>query len=673
MASGKTTSSASHSRTALVVLGMHRSGTSLMTRLLSLLGADLPQNLMDPSNNNPTGYWESRKVREFNDKLLSLIGSRWDDWRALPEGWEASHKAKSLVTEAEDLLANEFGSSPFLVLKDPRISVLMPFWSASLSRAGLDFRPILALRNPLEVAASLEQRNGFPTELSYLLWLRYMLQAEASTRGMARAVLSYDDVMKNWAGAIDRLTGDLDLKWLKGVAQISNQANALISSKYRHHKFDAASLDSPLISRWLRETFDILKNWSQKGEREEDYGKLDAIAADLNNAAPAFAPLLDEMLAVKAELAKKKQVIQANRDRIKELVNAERKAQAELEQFVLHQEEGITLQDRVMQKLQEEIELESQRADQAEEKYRTRERSKTKAQTKKLRKQIADSESELSKSQSEVSKSSEALRQVETAFERQTLELAETQHILTMAETSVAQKDAELADTRKELSDSSKAVTGLRKALDQSRQYAMTLEWINESLKREADLEHAHVQTLTQQNAHLLNDQARAKEAAVRTQAEHEKNIGKLRSELAVTKSNVGTRHSELAQMTNLLMQAEAKLQQAEGARIAAEACQADLNVILAVLMPLRRSRRFWQSKETRLQREIEAVRRTGLFDADWYLRTNSDVKEAGMDALKHYVLFGLAEGRPPRDPIPDSGIHDHNLISTNDFSGTQK
>ena len=71
--------------TAILVLGMHRSGTSALTRVLNLMGLDLPSGLMGPvENNNETGFWESQEIADIHDELLEEIGSSWDDCLRIP-------------------------------------------------------------------------------------------------------------------------------------------------------------------------------------------------------------------------------------------------------------------------------------------------------------------------------------------------------------------------------------------------------------------------------------------------------------------------------------------------------------------------------------------------------------------------------------------------------------
>src|SRR6516225_2492198 len=77
-------------RVCVMVLGMHRSGTSALSRMLNLLGCDLPKTLMGPSKGNEAGHWESRAIADFNDRLLESAGSDWHDWTAINPGWFSS-------------------------------------------------------------------------------------------------------------------------------------------------------------------------------------------------------------------------------------------------------------------------------------------------------------------------------------------------------------------------------------------------------------------------------------------------------------------------------------------------------------------------------------------------------------------------------------------------------
>ena len=99
---------ANASARALLVLGMHRSGTSALTRTLSLLGAALPQQLMGAKEeNNALGFWEPQAVYELNEALLRQLGSRWDDWQALPPP-SAEHVPGPIYREQVSILRREY-------------------------------------------------------------------------------------------------------------------------------------------------------------------------------------------------------------------------------------------------------------------------------------------------------------------------------------------------------------------------------------------------------------------------------------------------------------------------------------------------------------------------------------------------------------------------------------
>ncbi|MBL4811239.1 MAG: hypothetical protein JKX69_02515, partial [Rhodobacteraceae bacterium] len=219
----------SATRTAVLVLGMHRSGTSFVTRLLSLAGCALPATLIAASPTNPAGHWESRAVQSFNDKVLASIGSRWDDWGTIDPSWFGTPQAAELRVEAQALLVAEFGDAPLFVLKEPRICRLVPFWLEVLQTAGIAVKIVSVLRHPLETAASLERRNAMPFAAGQALWLRYVLDAEKFSRGTVRVFIHYNDLMQDWAGTLARLDGALgDVLPLKSAA-IAGEAEAFLA------------------------------------------------------------------------------------------------------------------------------------------------------------------------------------------------------------------------------------------------------------------------------------------------------------------------------------------------------------------------------------------------------------------------------------------------------------
>ena len=276
-------------RVGVLVLGMHRSGTSVLTRVLNLLGCDLPETLMQPSRNNPTGYWESEAVRDFNDELLDSAGSSWDDWTAMNQAWYESPRAGTFTERAVDLLGKEFGESPLFVLKDPRISRFVPFWLDALRQ--FEARPIsiLMLRNPIEIAQSLNKRNGIDIGSGMLIWLRHILDAERGTRGELRGFSSYEHLLEDWRGTIDRIEKATDFQFPRLSAKTAEEINEHVDEKYRNHSVSSTRLlDNSGASPWIRDVYAILSRWADEGEDEKDHAEFDRIREEFEAATPAF-------------------------------------------------------------------------------------------------------------------------------------------------------------------------------------------------------------------------------------------------------------------------------------------------------------------------------------------------------------------------------------------------
>jgi hypothetical protein len=181
--------------TIVCILGMHRSGTSLVSRLLNVLGVYLgpEDHLMRPSADNPTGHWESRPIKAINDEILSILGGTWSEPPPLPPGWERSPKLAGPRRQAREVIEGDYSGSELWGFKDPRNSLTLPFWQRILD----PMRYVICLRNPLDVAASASARKDdtVPFEQGIELWLTYLRSALAATAGHPRHLVFYEDLM----------------------------------------------------------------------------------------------------------------------------------------------------------------------------------------------------------------------------------------------------------------------------------------------------------------------------------------------------------------------------------------------------------------------------------------------------------------------------------------------
>jgi len=224
------------SRAAYLVLGMHRSGTSAATQLLAFAGAQLPDNVMPGDEHNEKGYFEPWRIAIFNDQRLRAGGGAWDDpfvhpYVEAPD--EADWRAR-----AQDLFREEYGEARYPLLKDPRVSVLMPLWRPLLQAEGLALRCVIPVRHPLAVAGSLARRDEFPPVKSVLLWITYMLGAEAGSRDLPRAFVDYDGLLGDWRGEVARLEAAHGAPLPRMSVQAAARIDGFLSKDLRHNSGD---------------------------------------------------------------------------------------------------------------------------------------------------------------------------------------------------------------------------------------------------------------------------------------------------------------------------------------------------------------------------------------------------------------------------------------------------
>jgi hypothetical protein len=182
-------------RKCLVVLGMHRSGTSSLTGALHFTGFDLGKSIMPPADENPKGFFENTRIVGLNDKILEELFSFWSDTLFIPEGWWLDEKFEKYAGYLKDILREEFNGEKPLLIKDPRLSIVLPLYLEVFKEEGIKPVFLICVRNPYEVANSLQRRNNMPLEKSFLLWMDYQLKAELNSRGFPRLFVAYSEFL----------------------------------------------------------------------------------------------------------------------------------------------------------------------------------------------------------------------------------------------------------------------------------------------------------------------------------------------------------------------------------------------------------------------------------------------------------------------------------------------
>ncbi|MDR6628010.1 hypothetical protein, partial [Caulobacter segnis] len=239
----KVKSGAAARRQALVVAGMHRSGTSAMARLLSLVGGALPERVMDPGPDNPLGYWEPWEMVALDDAILRSIGSRWDNVFAVTDNDRAFALRDQFLDKAKAFLNLNFGDQDLMVMKDPRSSILTRFWRQALDEIAVDPVYVIMVRHPFEVAESLKARNGTSRETALMLWTSYMLAVERDTRDAPRIFVDYGDLLNDWRGVLDRVEAVMGRALPNRAPEVVAEVDTFLSKSHRHHEAEGVALD----------------------------------------------------------------------------------------------------------------------------------------------------------------------------------------------------------------------------------------------------------------------------------------------------------------------------------------------------------------------------------------------------------------------------------------------
>lgn len=180
---------------------------------------------MASDSGNPEGYFEQRSIAGLNDEILKYLGGRWDSPPLLAPGWANELGVEDFLLRAKALLASSYASRRY-VLKDPRISLLLPLWrQAVLDRSCA----VLIVREPSEVAWSLALRNAMPALTGLALWAAYNRALLSDLSGLPVHVCSYSDLVESPAEVLGSIRDSLEA-WGE-ISPGTDLANALARIK----------------------------------------------------------------------------------------------------------------------------------------------------------------------------------------------------------------------------------------------------------------------------------------------------------------------------------------------------------------------------------------------------------------------------------------------------------
>ncbi len=194
-------------RPLVIVLGMHRSGTSLCANMLHALGVDMAE-APGVSPANQRGHWERPRINDLHDAVLALFGRGWNDpahHLPLPDGWWEDARVASVQDQLVAFLQPRFGAAPHFGFKDPRTARLLALWPPVLQRIGAAPAYVFCVRNPAQVARSVSARDSFPADQAAYRWLIYNAHAVCGVGESPVCVMAYEDWFAAPQAALARL------------------------------------------------------------------------------------------------------------------------------------------------------------------------------------------------------------------------------------------------------------------------------------------------------------------------------------------------------------------------------------------------------------------------------------------------------------------------------------
>ncbi|WP_068775057.1 sulfotransferase [Paenibacillus sp. FJAT-26967] len=242
---------------AVIILGMHRSGTSLLAQTVKSLGVYIgdEHQMVPPREDNPEGFWEHAEIVAVHDELLDRLSSSWDATKPLPEQWWLTEAGMASRARLAAIIARDFSKHPLWGFKDPRTCLLLPLWQSVFDELNIEPRYILSLRNPLNVAASLHKRDQFEHDKSFAMWNLYVLSSLYYTSHKRRIVIDYDRLLEQPAETGRTISDFLDIPY--GAVERA-RVGGLPKPSLRHASFSMQDVwEDRLVPSMVRQTYQL--------------------------------------------------------------------------------------------------------------------------------------------------------------------------------------------------------------------------------------------------------------------------------------------------------------------------------------------------------------------------------------------------------------------------------
>ncbi len=267
--------SAAQRRSIVMVLGMHRSGTSLCSHILSMLGVDMA-DVIGVDRGSDRGHWERWEIVEFHDRILALFNRGYfgpfHDF-PLPVAWWADPRVVQIRREIVAFVEKRMSRAPF-GFKDPRTVRLMPLWHQIFLELKLAPKIVLCLRNPAQVDRSLQARDGLAPGIGEHRWLVYMMDFFRFAGAHEFCVLEYERWFDEPRANLKKLTSLLGLEWQHSEADLDLVLAEIVDPALRHDETDRRGAGQPLV----RSFYELA---ARAADDAEARAQIDSVASQL--------------------------------------------------------------------------------------------------------------------------------------------------------------------------------------------------------------------------------------------------------------------------------------------------------------------------------------------------------------------------------------------------------
>ena len=271
----------------IVVIGMHRSGTSMCSNMLHMLGADMASEV-HAAPANAKGHWERPRLVDTNDAIFGFFRRPWGSPSHvldMPEHWLGDPRVEELRRRSVRWLQPHMGALRPYGFKDPRTTLLLRFWKQVFVEIGATPRYVFCVRNPAQVARSLFARDSMERGQAEYRWLHYNIEAVRAMAGLPVCIIPYEHWFDRPQETAVRLAAHVGLPEPSAAA-----VRRVIDADLRH---DGAVPPAAALSQRLHRA--IVGN-----------AEAPAIGDDLRDLAPLLTEMKEQMqpLLIEAEVAR---------------------------------------------------------------------------------------------------------------------------------------------------------------------------------------------------------------------------------------------------------------------------------------------------------------------------------------------------------------------------------